>query len=34
MDNMKSQVVTRVLASAGTIVTLISVVGAGKKWAN
>jgi len=32
MDQMKNQVITRVLASAGTIVTLVAVVGAGRKW--
>ncbi len=33
MKNLKSQVVVSVLGSAATIITLASVVGAGKKWA-
>ena len=32
MQNMKSNVTSRLLASAGTIVTLVAVVGAGRKW--
>ena len=32
MDEMKNRVVTRVLLSAGTLVTLVSVVEAGRKW--
>jgi len=32
MKNLKYQVVISVLGSAGTVVTLASVVGAGKKW--
>ena len=32
MSDLKSSVVTRVLASAGTVVTLVAVVGAGRKW--
>ncbi len=34
MKNVKAQVVVSVLGSAATILTLASVVGAGKKWAN
>lgn len=33
MENIKNSVVTRVLISAGTVVTLVSIVGAGRKWA-
>jgi len=29
---MKNSVITRVLVSAGTVVTLVSIVGAGRKW--
>ncbi len=32
MQNMKSNVTSRLLASAGTLVTLVMVVGAGRKW--
>jgi len=32
MENMKNSVLTRVLVSAGTVVTLVSIVGAGRKW--
>jgi hypothetical protein len=34
MDQLKSRVIISVLGSAATVVTLASVVGAGKKWAN
>jgi hypothetical protein len=34
MKDIKAQVVVSVLGSAATILTLASVVGAGKKWAN
>ena len=34
MKNMKAQVIVSVLGSAATVVTLASVVGAGKKWGN
>lgn len=34
MKNVKAQVVVSVLGSAATILTLASVVGAGKKWAH
>lgn len=34
MDDIKARVVVTVLGSAATILTLASVVGAGKKWAN
>ena len=33
MDEMKARVIVSVLGSAATVVTLASVVGAGKKWA-
>lgn len=33
MGNVKSRVVVSVLGSAATVITLASVVGAGKKWA-
>jgi len=32
MEGVKNSVVTRVLVSAGTVVTLVSIVGAGRKW--
>jgi hypothetical protein len=32
MKDMKAQVIVSILGSAGTVVTLASVVGAGKKW--
>jgi hypothetical protein len=32
MKSMKAQVIVSVLGSAATVVTLASVVGAGKKW--
>ena len=32
MDNLKAQVIVSILGSAATVVTLASVVGAGKKW--
>lgn len=32
MGNLKNSVVSRVLVSAGTVVTLVSIVGAGRKW--
>jgi hypothetical protein len=34
MKDIKAQVVVSVLGSAATILTLASVVGAGKKWAH
>ncbi len=34
MGNMKARVVISVLGSAATVMTLASVVGAGKKWGN
>ena len=34
MKQIKTNVILSVLASAGTVMTLASVVGAGKKWAN
>lgn len=34
MKNVKAQVIVSVLGSAATVGTLVSVVGAGKKWAN
>ena len=33
MEDIKARVVIAVLGSAGTVLTLASVVGAGKKWA-
>lgn len=33
MKNIKAHVVVSVLGSAATVLTLASVVGAGKKWA-
>lgn len=33
MANIKARVVVSVLGSAATVLTLASVVGAGKKWA-
>ena len=33
MKNFSTGLVIRALASTGTVVTLISVVGAGRKWA-
>ena len=32
MDNLKSRIVARVIVTGGTFVTLLSVVGAGRKW--
>ena len=32
IKNTKYQVIASVLGSAGTVITLASVVGAGKKW--
>jgi len=32
MENLKNSVMARVLVSAGTVVTLVSIVGAGRKW--
>ena len=32
MDSFKSQLVTRVIVSSGSLATLIYVVGAGRKW--
>ena len=32
MEGIKTAVISRVLISAGTVVTLVSVVGAGRKW--
>ncbi len=34
MKDVKAQVIVSVLGSAATILTLASVVGAGKKWAH
>ncbi len=34
MENIKAQVIVSVLGSAATVITLASVVGAGKKWAH
>lgn len=34
MDSIRARVVVSVLGSAATVLTLASVVGAGKKWAN
>jgi hypothetical protein len=34
MNDMKARVIVSVLGSAATVVTLASVVGAGKKWGN
>lgn len=34
MDDLKARVIVSVLGSAATVLTLASVVGAGKKWAN
>jgi len=34
MANVKAHVVVSVLGSAATILTLASVIGAGKKWAH
>ena len=34
MKNVKANIIVSVLGSAGTVITLASVVGAGKKWAN
>jgi hypothetical protein len=33
MDELKARVIVSVLGSAATVITLASVVGAGKKWA-
>jgi hypothetical protein len=32
MNSIKSQIVTRVVVSSGSLATLIAVVGAGRKW--
>jgi hypothetical protein len=32
MQDMKNHVTSRLLASAGTLITLVMVVGAGRKW--
>jgi hypothetical protein len=32
MDNFKSRLLARVIVTGGTFVTLVSVVGAGRKW--
>ena len=32
MDSFKSQLVTRVIVSSGSLAALIAVVGAGRKW--
>jgi hypothetical protein len=32
MDALKSRLVARIIISGGTFVTLVSVVGAGRKW--
>lgn len=34
MEDLKSRVIVSVLGSAATVVTLATVVGAGKKWAH
>ena len=34
MEEMKARVTVAVLGSAATVLTLVSVVGAGKKWAH
>ena len=34
MQELKARVIVSVLGTAATVVTLASVVGAGKKWAN
>ncbi len=34
MKDIKAQVIVSVLGSAATVITLASVVGAGKKWAH
>jgi hypothetical protein len=34
MKQMKAHVIVSVLGSAATVITLASVVGAGKKWAH
>lgn len=34
MDELKARVIVSVLGSAVTVITLASVVGAGKKWAH
>ena len=34
MKDLKAQVIVSVLGSAATVLTLASVVGAGKKWAH
>ena len=34
MQELKSRVIVSVLGSAATVITLASVVGAGKKWAS
>ena len=34
MSDIKARVIVSVLGSAATVLTLASVVGAGKKWAN
>ena len=34
MEDMKARVIVTVLGSAGTVLTLASVLGAGKKWSN
>jgi len=34
MKDIRAQVVVSVLGTAATVMTLASVVGAGKKWAN
>ncbi len=34
MRDIKAQVIVSVLGSAATVITLASVVGAGKKWAH
>jgi hypothetical protein len=32
MGSLKSRLVARVIVTGGTLVTLVSVVGAGRKW--
>jgi len=34
MRDIKAQIIVSVLGSAATVITLASVVGAGKKWAH
>jgi hypothetical protein len=32
MDNLKSRLLARAIISSGTLITLVTVVGAGRKW--